>query len=62
MSEKKTYLRAYAPSEDSYQPALFEQSDHNLHWAHFGQPRMQRLFMQTTKTDGTVMMCRVRVI
>ena len=26
------------------------QSDLNLYWAHFGLPRVQRFFMQTTKT------------
>ena len=28
----------------------FVQSDQNLHWAHFEQPRMQSFFMWTTKT------------
>ena len=28
----------------------FAQSDQNLHWAHFGEPRMQRVFMWPAKT------------
>ena len=28
----------------------FAWSDQKLHWMHFGQQRMQRLFMQTMKT------------
>ena len=47
---QKAYLRTYAPSEDSDQPALLR-SDHKFHRAHFGWPRMQSFVMQTTKTD-----------
>ena len=28
----------------------FAQSDQNLHWAHFGKPRMQSFFMRSAKT------------
>ena len=31
----------------------FAQSDQNLHWAHFEQPRMKRFFIWTMKTDQT---------
>ena len=29
---------------------IFPQSDKNLHWTHFGPPRMESFFMRTTKT------------
>ena len=29
----------------------------NLNYAHFGQPRMQRVFMRTTKTDESARGC-----
>ena len=36
----------------------FAQANLNLHWAHFGQTRMQSFFTRTTKTDQTVWMRR----
>ena len=47
---QETCLWTHMPSEDSDQPVHL-QSDQNLHWAHFGQPRMQSFFMQTTKAQ-----------
>ena len=38
-----TYLRTCAASDQNL-------SDQNLHWVHFGSPRMQSFFMRTTKT------------
>ena len=37
----------------------YMQTDQNLHWAHYGQPRMQRLFMRTTKINQTARMHRL---
>ena len=39
----------------------FTQSDQNLHWAHFGQARMQSFFMWTTKILIRLLgsMCRI---
>ena len=57
------YMRAAASENIHVYPAkiqislcifcTFEHSDQNLHWVHFGYPRMQRIIMWTTKTDQT---------
>ena len=39
----------------------FAQADQNLHWAHFGLPRMQSFFMRTPKTDQTTWMHKHKV-
>ena len=46
----KTYLSDICAQRRFRSACAFAQSDQNLHWAHFGQPRMQSFFMRTMKT------------